>query len=280
MKKPLIRRALPVVLASVILLSVGSAAAAVLIRSQVEDPLPDLSSLLNESEKVQIHDLVGEDRDAVIEDLMQRPEASRLRQALLEKGFVVALSHAEAMTVTVGARAIDVVVAPAPVARRLFLPMTMRGQGASRSSLVRSQPSSPPAEAHSSAPLTTSPQGSAAYLTAMVADNGTTLFQAHHTNLDPQLAESTAPPLVVNDMPYFYVTVIHLVDDQPVTWRYWWYDSHHHPDWYYACYRHYWDHYHRVGAPWADWYHWAYGWTYWRFWYYWSTWFPWAVWGP
>jgi hypothetical protein len=278
MKKPLILKALPAVLASVVLLSLGSALASGLLRPRIEDPLPDLGSLLDYPGQVQIEDLAGEERDQVIHDLMERSEAKQLRWALLRKGFAITLSEAEAMSVTVGARTIDVVVAPASAAQRVFLPLVMRGYGSSDSSPATSLASvSSPTGEHGSPSSRASPEGSVAYLTAMVADDGTSFVQAHHTNLDPRLAESPSAAIVVNQMPYFYITTLQVVDDQIVAWRYWWYDSHHHPDWYYAFYRHYWDYYHGVGYRWPGWYHWAYGWYYWRFWYYWSAWFPWLA---
>ncbi|MGD8969492.1 MAG: hypothetical protein PVI07_18460, partial [Anaerolineae bacterium] len=134
MKKPLILKALPAVLASVVLLSLGSALASGLLRPRIEDPLPDLGSLLDYPGQVQIEDLAGEERDQVIHDLMERSEAKQLRWALLRKGFAITLSEAEAMSVTVGARTIDVVVAPASAAQRVFLPLVMRGYGSSDSS--------------------------------------------------------------------------------------------------------------------------------------------------
>ena len=168
-------------------------------------------------------------------------------------------------------------VAPASPGQQAFLPLVMRGH-ADLEPGVAAAPASidSAAESPGRALPRASPEGSVAYLTAMVADDDTIFFQAHHTNLDPQLAESPGSATLVNQMPYVYITTLQIVDDRIVHWRYWWYDSHHHPDWYYAFYRHYWDTYHHGGYNWPDWYHWAYGWYYWRFWYYWSAWFPWA----
>jgi hypothetical protein len=111
----------------------------------------------------------------------------------------------------------------------------------------------------------------------MVADDDTTFFQAHHTNLDPGLADLPHSPIMVNGMPYFYVTALRSVSGRIVYWRYWWFASHNHPNWYYACYQQYWLYYAGAGVPWPWWHHWVYGWYYWRFWYYWSTWFPWTA---
>jgi hypothetical protein len=266
------------VLVSVLLLSVGSALAGSLLRPQAEDPLEDLGSLLSYSGQAKIEDLVGEKRDEVIENLMTMPETKQLRWALLEKGFVVSLSEAEAMSVAVGARTIEVMVAPAPAALQVFLPLVLRGYGGSDASPAWSSTSvNAPVGGQITPSSRASPEGSVAYLTAMVADDGTSLFQAHVTNLDPQLAEIPDPQIIVNAMPYFYVTTLRWVGGRIVPWRYWWYDSHHHPNWYYACYRHYWDAYHGAGYAWPGWHDWAYGWIYWRFWYFWSAWFPWAV---
>jgi hypothetical protein len=245
------------------------------LRASAGALVPDLASLLAYPYPVQIRELAGVERDHVVDHLMQTPEAVHLRLALMDKGFMVALPDAVAMKVTVGeeggTRTIDVVVAPAAVGRWLFLPLVVRGfsgdafGGAGR--LV-------PSVRSGSAPGSPSAEGLVAYLTAMVADDGSSFFQAHHTNLDPGLAEVPDPALIVNGVPYFYITTLQVVSDRLVHWHYWWYDSHHHPDWYYSLYRHYWDYTDLRGYSWPGWYHWVYGWYYWRFWYYWSTWFP------
>ncbi|UCF07808.1 MAG: hypothetical protein JSW28_09235, partial [Thermoplasmata archaeon] len=68
-----------------------------------------------------------------------------------------------------------------------------------------------------------------------------------------------------------YVIIRHI----PVYWRIWWYDSHHHPNWFYGWYFWYWRYhfyYHYIWYPWFTW--WWGGWYYWRYWGYWSTYWP------
>jgi len=168
---------------------------------------------------------------------------------------------------------------PTPTATRtpapygLSLPLVLKnGTTAAGGALAREGGS----QASSDEPLAAVEELSA-YLVAIVASDGTAFFQAHHTNLDPRLAEAPDPPIVVNAMPYFYVTTLRWVNGRIVPWRYWWYDSNRHPNWYYAFYKHYRGYYLRLDIPWPGWYHWAYGWYYWRFWYYWSTYFPYDV---
>lgn len=282
MKRPRVLKLLLAVLVSVVLLLFGSLLANSLVRTQADELLPDLGSLLKNSGQAQIEDLVGERRDQVLALMRERPEVEQLRRELLAKGYAVALSQAEVMSVTVGMRSLDVMVAPATVARRVFLPLVMKQDGTSEANLVSSpRLVSLLAEEQSTPSSGTALEGSVAYLTCMVADDGTGFFQAHVTNLDPRLAQAPDLPIIVNGMPYFYVTTLQWIDGRIVPWRYWWYDSHHHPDWYYACYRHYWEAYHHAGQAWPAWHVWAYGWSYWRFWYYWSAWFPWpSPYGP
>jgi hypothetical protein len=166
------------------------------------------------------------------------------------------------------------------VPRRVFLPLVLRNYAGSLTRLTSVEgggETEPPTAVEGSGGAQLPPRGElSAYLVAMVADDGTSFFQAHHTNLDPALAEVPDPAILVNAMPYFYITTLQVIKGQIVYWRYWWYDSNNHPNWYFACYRHYWDYYFGYGYVWPWWYDWAYGWTYWRFWYYWSTWFPWS----
>jgi hypothetical protein len=106
-------------------------------------------------------------------------------------------------------------------------------------------------------------------------DQSPGFYQAHHTNLDPHLSGVPDPPIVVTGMPYFYITTLRWIG-RPIYWHYWWFNSHHHPNWYYSHYYWYFKYY--VWYDWDQpfWWWWAYGWYYWRYWYYWSTWFPWA----
>jgi len=120
-------------------------------------------------------------------------------------------------------------------------------------------------------------RGLSAALTAMqpidLASPG--FYQAHHTNLDPNLAEVPDPPIVFNGMPYFYITTLRWIGGPvPILyWHYWWFDSHNHPNWYYSHYFWYWRYYGWYLVDWPYWYWWVHGWYYWQYWYFWSTYF-------
>ncbi|UCE74812.1 MAG: hypothetical protein JSV56_03680 [Methanomassiliicoccales archaeon] len=73
----------------------------------------------------------------------------------------------------------------------------------------------------------------------------------------------------------YYVHCVLIVRHYPVYWYLWWYDSHHHPNWFYGWYFWYWRYhfyYHYYWYPWYTW--WWGGWYYWHYWGYWSTWWP------
>jgi hypothetical protein len=231
--------------------------------------------LLNYPYDVRIQDLAGSEGETVVSTLMERPEAVQLRMAMARKGFFADLAKAEAMRIVVivpdgTTRTLEAAVVPMGPGLRVFLPLVLKDYPDNASPLL-------PTEPGDKAPMALRPGELSAYLVAMVADDGTSFFQAHHTNLDPKLAEVHEPPIIYNDIPYFYITTLRIVDGRIVVWRYWWFDSHHHPNWYFACYQHYWDYYNRTDAVWPWWHQWVYGWYYWRFWYYWSTWFPWVM---
>jgi hypothetical protein len=244
----------------------------------VEPPIADLQDLLNAPYDVHIEDLTGEAREVLVTILLQREEARQLKMAMAEKGFAADPSRAEALVVTVASnngtdqvRTIEVAVVPMGPIPRIFLPLIMRNYAASAAHLARVGETQEPAL------QMPAPEELSAYLVAMVADDGYTFFQAHHTNLDPHLAEVPDPPITYNGMPYFYITTLQIVNGRVVFWHYWWFDSHHHPNWYYSAFFHYWGYYAHAGVDWPWWHHWAYGWYYWRFWYFWSTYFPWAA---
>jgi hypothetical protein len=287
-KRKMLRGVLGALLLAV-LLSVGPAGAVGMLPADSEEPpsfqvtatgpIPDLASLLDYPFPVHLEDLSGEEKDKVVDKLMQRPEVSELGSALSEKGFVLDPTGAEAMRVT--------------MCKRVYLPLVLKnyadagvrllvGEGKGGASPVIGMWAPGPCIIEMMVvPTSSATPELSAYLVAMVADDGTAFFQAHHTNLDPMLAEVPDPPIEVNGMPYFYVTTLHWIGPSDlgliVPWHYWWYDSHHHPNWYYACYQQYWGYYASAGVPWPWWHHWVYGWYYWRFWYYWSTWFPWTA---
>jgi hypothetical protein len=280
MKRRFILGSLLVALVASILLPVSTAGARIALRLQANDPqqvVPsrDLADLLNFPADVLIQDLAGSERERVVTALMDRPEAVQLRMAMAHKGFFADLARAEAMGITIWlpdgtTRTIEATVVPMGPGMQIFLPVILRNYPGSAVSL-------PPAEPGDEAPTALQPEELSAYLVAMVADDETSFFQAHHTNLDPELAEVLDPPILYNNIPYFYITTLRVVGGRIVYWRYWWFDSHHHPNWYFACYQHYWDYTYRTGADWPWWHQWVYGWYYWRFWYFWSTWFPWVI---
>ena len=200
--------------------------------------IPDLGTLLDYPHNVHIEPLGGVARDAVLGRLTQRDELGALMAAMADKGFTFDFVQAEVMRIEIA-----------------------KGDG---TTLVVE-----------GLTVSTIANELSAALTAMVAEDGTAFFQAHHTNLDPRLAGVPDPPIVVNGMPYFYITALRWVNGRIIYWRYWWYDSHHHPNWYYAHYYWYWWYYDWYTVDWPYWYGWVHGWYYWRYWYYWSTWFPW-----
>jgi hypothetical protein len=209
-------------------------------------PIPDMYSLLNYPYEAEIVDLEGTERTEAIGNLMARPETLALLAEMEAKGFVFdpayVLDNADAMAMRMdtdggGVHLIGMTVAR--VANEVMGAVTA---------------------------IACDDQG---------CDEG--FYQAHVTNLDPLLAEVPDPPIVFNGMPYFFITTLRWVNGRIVYWRYWWFDSHHHPNWYYSHYFWYWRHWnwYYTGTDWPYWYWWAHGWYYWRYWYFWSTWFPW-----
>jgi hypothetical protein len=235
-------------------------------------PVPDLSSLLNFPGVVHIEELTGSARDQQVAQLMAQPEATVLTLELRDKGFQPDLGRAEAMTVFFdGALAapptVGVVVVPlTPI--RVFLPLVLRQYSGVTASL-------PSSGQGSEASVSIMPWDLSAYMVAMIGSDGYTLYQAHLTNLDPTLVGLPVSDITFNNMPYFFVTTLQVVGGRVVYWRYWWFNSDSHPNWYYARYKHYWDYYVQGDHLWPWWYDWSYGWYYWRFWYFWSTYFPW-----
>lgn len=101
--------------------------------------------------------------------------------------------------------------------------------------------------------------------------------------LPPEQIPEVDPYIIVNAQPYlfvdFYWWAWHPIG-RVVRWPYWWYDSHHHPNWFWGPYwwwrtytRSYYYPYQYV-PYWRPWWGWWWHWTYWRHWYWWSTYFP------
>ena len=114
------------------------------------------------------------------------------------------------------------------------------------------------------------------------------LFLAHVTNvyaLQPEEMPPNNPGISFNREPWFTVQIgeappTHFASPfWPIIWyRYWWYDSHRHANWWYGCYQWWWWRYRWYGRPWFWWYNWWWGYYYWWNWNFWSTW--WAPLGP
>lgn len=111
------------------------------------------------------------------------------------------------------------------------------------------------------------------------------LFMGHMGNvygLEPGKMPKDAS-ITFNGEPLFTVNVAQVVPGEQegmqvgaVTWfRYWWYDSHHHKNWWYGAYAWYWRWYLWHARPWWWWYNWWWGWYHWRHWWFWSR-----LWAP
>jgi hypothetical protein len=210
---------------------------------QQAPPIASMSELLNYPYPAMIQPLEGPERDEVLNMLMDRPETADLMMEMADKGFLFDPIDAEVMRVTIETDSepviVDAMTIPSVVED---VPNNVLLSGA---------------------------------LTAMLPQDGTEgFFQAHHTNLVPNLADLPDPALYVNGMPYFYIRSLRWINGQIIVWNYWWFDSHHHPNWYYSHYFWYWRYSYWYGWHWPYWYWWAHGWYYWRYWYFWSTWFP------
>ncbi|MGD8245489.1 MAG: hypothetical protein PVI63_09885, partial [Anaerolineae bacterium] len=125
------------------------------------EPIPDLSTLLDYPYDVRITTLTGSDAAMARDMLMGRPETVELMAAMASKGFVFDPLSAEVMRIETESVYPDGTVASVEITA-----MTM----------------------------TTIQNELSAALTAMVDSNQVGFFQAHHTNLDPQLAEVPDPP--------------------------------------------------------------------------------------
>ena len=125
------------------------------------------------------------------------------------------------------------------------------------------------------------PNGTRALIVAASMLDGTNMTMGAITNLlPPELVPGIDPYIIVNAMPYLYISWYWWVW-APVarihTWHYWWYDSHSHPNWYWSVYwwwrtdvEYYWLH----GGAYKPWWWLFWHWLYWRHWYWWSTYFP------
>jgi hypothetical protein len=110
-----------------------------------------------------------------------------------------------------------------------------------------------------------------ASITVATANDGTSLTLGHSTNLGTSLEVPISP----TRYPVFYIHCWVVKHGQLIPWRYWWYDSHHHPNWFYSGYYRYYRYWWYYRNHWPYWYNWFWGWYYGYHWHYWSTWFPW-----
>ena len=219
MKRRLILGSLLVALVVSILIPVSPAGARIALRLQANAPLHvgpanDLADLLNYPYDARIQDLEGLEWETVVTTLMDRPEAVQLRMAMARKGFFADLAKAEAMRIVVTVpdgttRTLEAAAVPMGPGLRVFLPLVLKNYPGSAGPLL-------PTEPGDEAPMALRPGALSAYLVAMVADDGTSFFQVHHTNLDPELADVPDPPIYYNDIPYFYITTLRIVDGRIV----------------------------------------------------------------
>ncbi len=108
-----------------------------------------------------------------------------------------------------------------------------------------------------------------ANVTVVTASDGTSLAVGHITNV------GTTFEVHQTGYPVFYVRWWIPKHGRLIYWRYWWYDSHNHPNWFYSSYYWYYRYWWYYRNPWPYWYNWFWGWYYGYHWHYWSTWFPW-----
>jgi len=109
------------------------------------------------------------------------------------------------------------------------------------------------------------------------------LFMGHMGNvygLEPNEMPRNGS-ITFNNEPWFTVQVAQVTGMQvgAVTWfRYWWYDSHHHKNWWFGPYSWFYRWYQWHDRPWRWWYNWWWGWYHWRHWWFWSKlWMPYWV---
>jgi hypothetical protein len=250
MKKRMALILAAVVVVLVAIVPLQGSVAGVVSRQEAETPeavwplIPNLSELLNFPHEAQIEELTGVDRTTVIGNLMARPETQALIAEMVPKGFNFTPQYVDDNAVAMHITVFDPSGVAIPI-DAMTVPMIANELSGALTAMQPVDPAIPG------------------------------FYQAHHTNLDPNLAEVPDPPIVVNGMPYFYITTLRWIGGQIIYWHYWWYDSHHHPNWYYAHYFWYWQYYGWYMVDWPYWYWWVHGWYYWRYWYYWSTYFPW-----
>jgi hypothetical protein len=136
--------------------------------------------------------------------------------------------------------------------------------------------------------------GTRACMLSAEMDDGTSMAMGFATNLlPPEQVPEVDPYIIVNAQPYIYIRFYWYAWPDPiyplgriVTFPYWWYDSHSHPNWFWGPY--WWwrvytkGYYNGIPYPpvdinwayWRPWWGWWWHWVYWRHWYWWSSYFP------
>lgn len=126
--------------------------------------------------------------------------------------------------------------------------------------------------------------GTRACMLVAEMDDGTSMVMGFVTNLlPPEQVPDVDPYIIVNAQPYLFVRFYWWAwypIGKIVTWSYWWYDSHSHPNWFWKPYW-WWRVYTRsyyypytVVPYWRPWWSWWWHWVYWHHWHWWCTYFP------
>ncbi|NIO36270.1 hypothetical protein GTO27_01040 [Candidatus Bathyarchaeota archaeon] len=126
--------------------------------------------------------------------------------------------------------------------------------------------------------------GTRACMLSCELEDGSSIAMGFVTNLlPPEQIPEVDPYIIVNAQPYLFVRFYWWAWTplgRIVTWSYWWYDSHSHPNWFWKPY--YWwrtytksYYYPYTDVPyWRPWWSWWWHWVYWKHWNWWCTYFP------
>ncbi len=126
--------------------------------------------------------------------------------------------------------------------------------------------------------------GTRACLLSAEMEDGSSMAMGFVTNLlPPEQIPEVDPYIIVNAQPYLFVRFYWWAWaplNRVVTWSYWWYDSHSHPNWFWKPY-YWWRTYtksyyypYTVVPYWRPWWSWWWHWLYWKHWNWWCTYFP------
>jgi hypothetical protein len=133
------------------------------------------------------------------------------------------------------------------------------------------------------------PDGTKVMITGCALQDNTTIpptnysmIMAVPTNvLPPEQMPGIDPYIIWNAEPYFYIQHMWWVYDpvwypvgKLVYWKYWWYDSHKAPNWFWGPYWWWRTYISDYVGPYHWWYWWWWRWYYWRGWYFWSVHWP------